>query len=288
MTAKTNKEAIQKFLIREFPGENIVFVGEGWCSIAFVAGDDILRFPKWGMDGYKQEAKVTDFVRDFVSVSVPKISIIEDAEYPYSRHKMLHGNNWKAHVFNDLDDDKLNIFAKDVAAFLYSVHSINKEEIHKEIPELRVNNSHITFDKVIPFLKEYFSESQIENLGKQYTAACENETNDIVLLHSDFSGRNSLVDDSYNLIGVYDWGNSNFGERAFDFFKLYINKKERLLKAILIEYEKISGIPVSINRIREFALIDLMDSVYSINDVGLADIKDKEMVWILDSLSWWL
>ena len=272
------KDSLQIFLKTQFPNSKIEFIGEGWSSIAFVVDGQIIRFPKGEIEEYKKEAAITNNIRNQINIKIPEITIVENKQYPYAIHKMLPGNTWDITEVNHLDAKTRNLLIKDIVKFLYSVHQI------KNIPNLTIEQPNtIAFQDIEPFIKNHFSKSEISKLSKQYEIATARKIKDIIFIHGDFSGRNTLINENYRLTGVFDWVNCSFGERAIDFHRLY--NAPDFLKDILKEYETITGISLDIERIREIRLMDTLTAAYWVNvDKSLADMVDKEMKWIIAAL----
>lgn len=286
-----NKDILQIFLKDEFPNSKIKFVGEGWDSLAFILDDKIIRFPKNDMDKYKKEKKITDFVRDEIDVKIPEISIIEDVEFPYAIHKMLIGNNWTVENINIKKSEIRNNFIHDCAKFFTCVHKIDTNQIEKNFPGLlKIRTSKLeSFEYIKQNLQLFMSDKEISEIYKKYEKTKNNNFGEFVLLHRDFSGANTLVDNNLHLTGVFDWGDVNFGERAYEFQRLYNPKYLGFLKELLNDYELQSGEHIDIERVKEISLIDRVNSIcWANNSASLGKIKDKEIQKLLKKLKWFL
>ncbi|HNY24939.1 MAG TPA: aminoglycoside phosphotransferase family protein [Alphaproteobacteria bacterium] len=286
-----NKDILEDFLKDKFSSSKINFVGEGWDSIAFIVDDNILRFPKKNMDDYKKEQKITDFVRNDIEVQIPKIIIVDNVEYPYTTHKMLLGNGWDVEGINNKPYDLQKNFINDCASFFNSVHKIDKNKIEKEFPGLlKIRKFKLeSFDYVNKNLQPFLSDKEISNIYNKYENADIFNSDDIVLLHRDFSGGNSLINKDLHLTGVFDWADANFGNRAYDFQSLYNPKYKDFLKEILHAYELKSGIHVDIEIVIKTSLVDRVNCVcWAIVSTSLGDIKEKEVKKLVKKLEWFL
>ena len=284
-----NKDILKFFLNDKFPKSEIKFIGEGWESLAFIVDDKIVRFPKRGMDDYKKEQKITGFIRDKIDVQIPEISIIEDTEYPYAIHKMLIGNGWEIENINNKPYDLRNNFIHDCANFFTSVHRIDKNKIEKEFPGLlKIRRFKLeSFDYVNKNLQPFLSDKEISNIYNKYENADIFNSDDIVLLHRDFSGGNSLINKDLHLTGVFDWADANFGDRAYEFQSLYNPKYKDFLKEILHAYELKSGIHVDIETVMKTSLVDRVNCVcWAIGSTSLGNIKEKEVKKLVKKLEW--
>ena len=285
-----NKNTLSDFLKTTFPGSKVKFIEEGWGSIAFVVDDNIVRFPKEGIGDYEKEKLLTNYVREYVDVSLPKIQIFENSLYKYAMHKMLEGNSWNVENICSLPANRKELFIKDCATFLAKIHSIDISAIKKLSPTLEYKPAeNIPFEGVEPYICHSFSNDDLSRLKRQYESAYKEEIEDIVFSHRDFSGSNSLIDDNYKLTGVFDWGNSNLSERAYEFHRLYNPDYIGFLEQLLNEYSKLSNATVNIDRVKNISLMDTITSAYWVNVCeDMAKMKDKEMKWIIKKLRWFL
>jgi len=304
----SNKDSLKAFLKTRFPRSNIKFVGEGWASTAFIVDDNILRFPKGQIeeydretgvksyvrniaDDYKREAIITNFIRNKINVQVPDITVIEDSKYPYAIHKMLPGKTWDIPEIKNLDSKAQDLLTDNIAAFLYSLHKINIDDLKKKMPGLAHEKPKmLDLADIEPFLRNYLSANEIKTIYKKYDIASNRKIDDIVFSHGDFGQSNSLINSNHRLTGVIDWADSGLIERALDFHSLYDLEHIDFLLAVLKKYENLSGIRIDIERIKEILLIDAVGAVYwgHINEY-MKKMIDKEMNrWIVNNLKWFV
>jgi len=286
-----NKDILQVFLKDKFPNSKIKFVGEGWDSLAFIVDNKIIRFPKEKIDAYKKEQKITNFIRDKIDIQIPEITIVEDVEYPYSIHNMLLGNNWTVENINNKAPEIRNNFIHDCAKFFTSVHKIDTNQIKQKFPGLlKIRTSKLeSFEYINQNLQMFMSDKEVIDIYNKYEKTKNNDFGEVVLLHRDFSGANTLVDNNLHLTGVFDWGDVNFGERAYEFQRLYNPKYLDFLKELLNDYELQSGVHIDIERIKEISLIDRINSIcWANNSASLGEIKDEEIHKLITKLKWFL
>ncbi len=285
-----DKNILLNFLEEKYTSAKIKFAEEGWGSIAFIVDDKIHRFPKGNVSVYKAEEIITNLVRPYIDIDVPKITVYEDFEYKYATHKMLMGRGWKIDEVNKLPADKKQNFFKTSAKFLSDIHKIDIGMAKKIYPVLgETKFGLIPSNEIFSFLKPYFTDNQLDTIYKKYKSAHEQKPTSIVLLHKDFSGSNSLVDDDFKLTGVFDWCNSDFGEREYEFHRLYNPTNNDFLINLLNEYTKITGVHINMNRVIEISLMDTIGAAHYVNFTeSLKDMKENEMKWIVDKLKWFL
>ncbi|MCL2629640.1 MAG: aminoglycoside phosphotransferase family protein [Alphaproteobacteria bacterium] len=282
-----NKETIEIFLAREFPNYNIEFIGQGWWSLAFRVENSIFRFPKdvrMGIEIYEFEQYATDFIRDKISFQVPAIEIVKGTEYTYGKHKRIAGDTWYDSDFvKGLPSGTYNNLVKSCAKFMHELHQINIAEAQEHIPKLgQVKFLEVPFDALNKGLQGHFSADEIKTIYAKYERFKSREAKDLVLLHRDFQGSNSVMDKDGNIVGVFDWANFHIGERANEFYKFFKPGLEKFLDDLIDAYESISGIRADIERIKEIIFINTVCDVFWLNDYeSLAPLKDKEMAKVI-------
>ena len=287
------REILQSWLEQQFPNSEIKFADEGWHSAAFMVNDKILRFPKNpdNIEKQKREKSLTDYIRDKVPQPVPNIEIVENVKYPYSMHKAILGSTWKNSDINNLDPGERQRFINDYVDFIVALHSIDINDLKKNVPSIGTNTNHKyrDFDCVRKYIKQYFTDDELNHFQKIWDEFPDDAPEDLMLVHQDFGGNNSLVDKDYRLTGVFDFGNSCISSTTEEFFRLYEHGQESLLKDILSEYEQRTGIKVNIEVLKTKLLIDMIQCpIWLYEDPGLASIKDKEMEQIISLLRKWL
>jgi len=269
-----------KFLKARFPNSKIKFAGKGSASVAFIVDENIIRFSKHGIARYKTEAKVTDFIRDKIHVQIPNIMVVEDAQYPYAIHKMLVGNNWDADIINSLPVKSRKQFIKDYVGIVCALHDIGVEAAKTAIPELGFREFlRLESNEFKRCLKGYFSESEIDALYVKYERFFDSPSKKTALLHYDFTGENSLIDDRFRITGIFDWCEAGLGDVTYEFYKLAKSCNNSFLEEILHEYENQSGIRIDIEKVKEIRFIDTVRKIH--RDSVLESIADTERDGIL-------
>jgi len=278
-----NEKILSEFIARNFSGADIKFIGKGWSSFAFQIGDKILRFPRRNMGQCLKEQSVCDLIRGHISVPIPKIEIIDDAEHPYAMHQIIPGNLWDD-KYESFDAATQTALAQDCAKFLSEIHAINPEKLSMSISH-PTGPEFTEFNHVRPLLENYYSKSQIGAIEKKYNAMQKTTSGDFVFCHGDLHGDNSVLDDCGRLVGVFDFGNCEVHERAWDFVQLFIRAGPDFVKKILARYKAITGIDVEIERVETLALMEIMGSINSLNTSdSLQDIRESALNSCIEKL----
>lgn len=281
-----NKQILSEFLAEQFPDAKIEFADEGWGSIAFWVDDNVVRFPKKGIENYIRESQIMDVVRGKLSQPIPKISIVTDARFPYSIHKKLTGNSWDIEKIENLAPPVRNQFIRDCAEFLASVHAIDTDEIKNNVQNLDGENvPKVTLAQLESYLDGEFSTDEIHALYAKYEKIFNQENKDLVFVHTDFRGANSVVNDEFRLIGVFDWGNANIGTRAGEFQAMYKPEYTQFMNDLLHEYAMQSGVSVDINDVKDSMLCTTVCSLWWLNNHNeMSEMKPQEMKQLTDNL----
>lgn len=275
---KINQENIENYLYEKYSFSNISFAGEGWTSIAYVVDDLVFRFPKISIEDYKREEKVLSVVRPYCNIPIPEIKIIND-EFDYSVHKCIKGRTWTMMEFEQLDAHKQDVFIEDCATFLFNLHSVPVELFEKKVPSKTKASKPKSLKKeeFYPLLLSKMSEEELDKLYDIYIKTINTSKPDLTVLHKDFCGKNSVIDENFRLIGVFDFGNSGVTDRTREFSFLYNPKYPTFLNKLLVSYEKLSNIKINIKDIKDYLLRSAINSLPELYDEALASIKGKAL-----------
>lgn len=243
------KEKIKEQIQKLFPNEEIIIENDGWASYAFTVGDKIVRVPKKYIESYQKEEKILDFIRNDISVEIPKVKFVVKDNISYAIHKKIEGENWNIHTYEKLNSEGQDLFCYDVANFFAELHKIPVENVAGILKEFDYERS-LTQEQIHRYLKDDFSKEEREkiyNLLKEV----ESLKDDLVFTHQDFHDHNIVVDKNHRLKGVFDFGNCGIDDRCLDFHSLYNPVYLEFLKKVIDYYEKITDIKVDIEKIRK-------------------------------------
>ena len=272
------KEELLIKLEEIFPSSNIVFEGEGWGSTAFAIDDKIIRVPRGenSYDGYKKEEELLKFLKNKISFEIPEIKI-EYEPFFYSTHKKIEGLKWDITSFNLLNEREKDLFCEDIALFFAEIHSIDLNELQKEgnLKNYSKKNENFSYREVEESLKNNFTEIEIQKFYELYLKI--KKTNDYALIHCDFYGGNSLIDENHRLKGVFDFGNSTVDDRTLDFLSLFYEDYFDLLDKVIKSYEINTNSRIDKNKIKSLKEFNVVGSlVYLAKNPLLKETKKEE------------
>lgn len=224
-----------------------------------VDNEYVVRLPK-----YEQTMQDMDYEHEVLalvnahqpSTAVPDVQVVRDGVYPFAYHKQilgktLHPVERENNVcYKELAEYQKALLAKDLAVFLFELHSIPLEEAQK-LPQQPSHNTVYDHEANAKILAGYGIDLDTYK-GQQEKGL------DQVLCHNDLHGRNLAIDEGeeHVLRGVFDFGIAKVGRRSSDFVKLY-NIDRNLARNTISEYNKISHEKVDI-RDTDYAFLNSM------------------------------
>lgn len=130
-----NLETIQKAIVADFPDlkiDSINLIENGWDNVVVEINSNLIfRFPKDSEVNFDVEVKVLDFLKDKISIQIPKIEFLGKS-FTYMSYRKAHGGNLTEAIFDSLSDAQKEKLTFDLANFLREMHgSISPDEAQK-------------------------------------------------------------------------------------------------------------------------------------------------------------
>ncbi|MCL2629475.1 MAG: aminoglycoside phosphotransferase family protein [Alphaproteobacteria bacterium] len=280
--SEISRKQIDEFLVKEFPGKVVDYVGEGWSSFAFRVGGRIIRVPRKTeiIKNYEREAKICEFVRSFITLPIPKIKAVR-GKIPYAVHRELKGEKFNNARLLEMTVGQRNKIALDSARFMAELHSIPFGEIQKTVPDLAFYKPKAVKDlkKCAAAYKGFLSAPKIKMLLAGYVAAVAraNKRKGFVYCHGDFHGGNSLVDKRNKLCGVFDWCGGEINIPECDIKRVF-ELMPSVFDLFLPEYNRLSGRKIRKSDVSDQLLIRLVECAHDLLDqTHLVHIREKAM-----------
>ncbi|MCL2629662.1 MAG: aminoglycoside phosphotransferase family protein [Alphaproteobacteria bacterium] len=279
---------VAAFLEEKYRNQKIKFIGGIWSSFAFLVGDQVFRFPKEDVEEYKTEAQLLKFIRGRISFPIPDLSVFTDQKYPYSVHKYLEGSIWSV---KEIEKGEFAELARDAARFLHELHSIPMDEISAAVPTVKAKFKRHQHNKdvIYGYLKDHVPFDDFNKIYEKYQSACQQTPGDFVFCHGDFTGTNSLISEDRRLAGVIDWTTSGWAEREYEFWR-FLTDDNIMAKAVIAEYEKLSGAKINFDRVMQILLMDHISVVFHLNTAErLFPFRESLMKdYIIPHLKWFI
>lgn len=207
------------------------FLGEGWCSRAYLINDELVfRFPKrpeqWEELG--REIRFLAFAEDKLPLAVPQYEHVapdsQAAPHGYAMYRYLRGH---ALDVNALTSGKRAAAADTLATFLRALHRLEPDpDLSTLLP--RDDERTIATDyceraerEIVPKL----STPEARGLRRQferYLNGRENFHFRPVVLHADFA-RDHILTEEHTINAVIDFGDVNWGDADYDFMYLLVD-----------------------------------------------------------------
>jgi aminoglycoside phosphotransferase len=244
---------IYKKVQKLFPNEKVNKEHDGWTSWAFSTKDKIIRVPKGRIKDYEKESKILDFLQDKLTVAIPKTKVFKDDFFRVVHNKIM-GKQWNLQSYNKLDEKSKNLFCEDIAKFFVELHSSFSKKDEKYFDFLKEKRANYEFNIIVEKLAGILLDSELKKLEK-ISRELELLNSEKVLVHKDFCGDNSVVDEQHRLKGVFDFLNFGLYNRHYEFLSLYYSDHMDMLKNIIKIYESITSKKIDFNIIRKMKLI---------------------------------
>jgi len=227
--ASTPEQLLQR-IHSEFPEitwDSYVLNTEGWDHDVIILDNKIVfRFPN--DDEYstllRDEIEVLKKLAPLVDAAIPQYTYIA-ADYSFAGYPIVPGRVVSKQVFDELSKDARHEIAKQLAAFLSTLHTLI-DEGHKfpELPDFYIPADHIEVKQLaqehLPQLlspEEYATVekilNQIEDVFAQNAPA--------VFVHDDVYSRHILWDDKKSHLGIIDFTDMCLGDPGVDFAELH-------------------------------------------------------------------
>ena len=245
--------------------KTIVRCPQACNTFAYLIDDSIIvKFPKdlEKLKKIENENASLSFLRGQVTIKIPE-TILYKEDFVFSCHRLIRGQPLFQRQYDLLDLEKQQTFCKEIARFIYELHSLTPQ-IRKaiDIPLLRGIGRYYSASKI----KEILS-SDKRMTGKQigFISKFEDEgvnpfeQSEKVSGHFDIQPKNIAFDFVKNEIaGIYDFGDCGLCAREYDFIKVGVQYNQKTVFGVISEYEKISGIKTDRQAVYRYALYDIL------------------------------
>lgn len=268
----TTPDALIRILKDEIPTLEVASfktIADSWDNKVFEINDTyIFRFPKEKDYPFEAEVNVLRYIRGKISLEVPHVVFV-GKEYLYMGYPKIFGKIISDQEMKLLPKNDKEQIASGAAKFLFEFHSAVPVDVAKEmgVKETRMS----TFaDKILPTIPDHFpndaalirfSEDAVRQYHKMITDDYPNR-----VLHWDLHNGNMVLNDDFSLKGVIDFGDVEIGDIHTEFHALYKFDTD-ITGMALTAYEKMSGLKLSIERVRVYSWInELSDIAEKIED----------------------
>ncbi|MGI6667961.1 MAG: phosphotransferase family protein [Acetivibrionales bacterium] len=231
-----------------------------YSDIAVVNNEEVFKFAKydWSAVYLKNEADVVRFIKDFISLPLPDVEMIDQN---VSRRRYIKGSPLYRSILLKSGYRTQDTIASQIATFLKQLHSIPIKTVqHAEIGDSRMNLSHedwmaeleMVQRKILPYCTGYVK----EYLHQVIKPVMDDEKFfgfKPALIHGDLTPNHILFDQtSRRVSGIIGFGNAGLGDPSYDLGMLLDHLGEGFIKR-MHKYYPIT--PACLDRARFYAYI---------------------------------
>jgi len=280
-----NETRLKERIEGEFPEikiKSLKSVTTGWCNhVVIVNGKIVFRFPK-DRDAERRlilESKILDFYRERVNVDIPDYGYMPFSK-KFAGYRKIAGSELNESFIKRLRREERNSLTDALADFISTIHSTGKSQVkHLKIPfdngkEISRETAVKVRRRVFPLLKKRDVET-IEGFIPEMLDTMA-EMKGYGYTHNDLRGNHMFFDRRRRRLGVIDFGDFAWFEKAKDFSELLsfgedfarevyekyrCSKKIDLMKrarviykrlGLVLMYESLEGYPMSFKEAYSF------------------------------------
>lgn len=289
---ETTTDTVRATLQTIYPvAKQITLVEHGYDNIVGLVDETYaVRFPR-NAEAYRRsqyEKSVLQSINQPQELEIPKV-LDEHSNPPCLITNFLRGAHLSSKELNDLTPPEQERFARDIARFAYTLHkSLSVDEVRGFREKFEI---HKLDEYWGVYFKKHLSRPDLPNpvqneLVKQYYEEWQkHETQEgSVVIHDDLHADNLLFENGV-LTGVLDFGDTSIGVPEQELRQLYrIN--ETILKAAIETYSQLSGLELSFEGARAWAIVQELGSY--VDRLSAASKNHPSFIRACDNLNKWL
>jgi aminoglycoside 2''-phosphotransferase len=245
-----------------------VFLGEGWCSRAYlVNGELVFRFPKNSDHWPELDREITflAWAADDLPLAVPRYIRAAphspSAPNGYAVYGYLRGGPLDVEA---LTPTSRSAAARSVANFLQVLHGLRPgREVTTLLP--REDNRVVAEEclaraerEIVPHLETREARALCRQF-ETYLGTPENFSFQPVVLHADL-GREHVLTYDDAVVGILDFGDVNWGDRDYDFHYLFLDCGQDFAMDVARRYGHPDLVQL-LSKVRYFALADQIGTI---------------------------
>lgn len=231
-------ETIIKECLKDKQINDMKLITTGWTNIVYEVetndGNYFFRFPRdefWSRTIVK-DCEFAQYIYKKTDFDTCDLKLKYDNGRPFSMHKKIHGTPLAEKV-NELTDSEIADISKDIAQFMYELHSVKFEK--KDI--FNTNNIGLNLRE---FLDELLSKHVSKN-DMSFWRFSDTIDEPECLVHGDLNTSNILLDDNNKVTAIIDFGFAGFGNKYDDIARILSRQyPDGFKEAIIKNYDNYS------------------------------------------------
>jgi aminoglycoside phosphotransferase (APT) family kinase protein len=264
-------DTIQRVIITDFPElkiEKITLIDNGWDNVVVEINDDLIfRFPKDDGVNFDVEVKILNFLKDKISLQIPKIKFLGKS-FTYMGYPKIQGGNLTPEIFDSLNSEQKEKLTLDLANFLREMHSsISLDEAKRigvedeNLPSYSNSIKSVLPNKIDDKSVLDFMETTI----KEYEDMMQEKV-ELVFLYNDLHTENMAFDaTAKKMNGVFDFGDIMIGDVNMDFYPLY-KFDPYFMKAVAEKYQELTSRKLNLRRMVIYGRINELSDLAELID----------------------
>lgn len=224
-------------------------ISTGWTNIVFEAktndGDYFFRFPRddFWIRTIEKDCEFAKFIDGKTNFKTVQLNLGRNEKRPFSVHKKIEGTVL-ADKMNDMTPEEIKAVSKEIAEFMYELHSTKyeKNKIFK-IDNIGLN--------LVDYLDELINMHLSDDNKKFWKYKEFSQKENDCLVHGDLNSSNILLDENNHIAGVIDFGFAGFGNKYFDIARIIGRCPASFKDEIIKSYEEVSNTKLDYKKLDE-------------------------------------
>lgn len=224
-------------------------ISTGWTNIVFEAltndGDYFFRFPRddFWIRTIEKDCEFAKFIDGKTNFRTVQLNLGRNEKRPFSVHKKIEGTVL-ADKMNDMTPEEVKAVSKEIAEFMYELHS-TKYEKNKIF---KVDNIGLN---LVDYLDELINMHLSDDNKKFWKYKEFSQKENDCLVHGDLNSSNILLDENNHIAGVIDFGFAGFGNKYFDIARIIGRCPASFKDEIIKSYEEVSNTKLDYKKLDE-------------------------------------
>lgn len=280
-------ERFKQVIVARFPelaNASFTLLTAGWDSVGVDVNDRLIfKFPreKEGIEALRREADMLRLIRPRVTLPVPDLEFFEVPQ-PFSKHTKLKGEHLVTALYEELSHSVKQRLAGDIARFYTELHTIDPAII--QAAGAMPIEPWPAPDLILAGIRPHLAKTLLVKAEKtldEWTRLADDPCG-ITFGFFDGHGWNMAFDyENQQLTGIYDFGDSGFGELHQEFIYTSFIAPD-LTSRVIDEYNQLTGYQIDLER------VTILTGVLFLTELAEVEENPEHASAILNNAMTWL
>jgi len=246
-------DTIRQTILDDIPNlkiETLKLIDNGWNNVvAEINSEWIFRFPKDDEVAFDIEVRILDFLKDKITLRIPKIEYFGKT-FTYMGYRKVQGGGLTKEILDSLSYAQKEKLIFDLANFLREIHSALTPDDARKMgvtDEDLVSYANLIKSVLPNRINDLAVLEYVEPTLKEYEEMIPEKTED-VFLYNDLHVDNLAFDpERKRLNGIFDFGDIFVGDVSRDFYALY-RFDPYFMKAVAERYQSLTDRKLNLRR----------------------------------------